>query len=323
MALSRAKAGEFSEHGIDGGPPVFFITENHGLGIPRTRAGDVGDADQRDLRRRNRGRDVAHARIVGDDDRCFFGKRRKRTERRGRENAGVRTGNFGFGRFIGGRKDDRLDPHFTKRCTERVEVRPGLLFTVMHAARHGSKQSETFGDFVFFNEVAGARLVTRQKLQFQLRRHFIPCGLRAPGEQCRVREREEALHFVHFSGFRQFFIEEKATAVRAEAGTCHAADRKEQGGAEGIGKEKAAGLLSKDGGQSTDAAHVFRYVAFDGIEAPPHAGKQVSSPTLSDEDGHEAALLEQLKTGQRHAAVADVIGKSTENVGHESPFYQL
>ena len=128
---------------------------------------------------------------------------------------------------------------------------------------------------------------------------------------------------MHLARFGKLFVEEETAAVRAEAGARHTPDRKEQGGTEGIGKQKAAGLLSKDGGQPADAAHVFRYVTFDGIEAPPHAGKQVSGPTLSDEDGHEAALLEQLKTGQRHAAVADVIGESTENVGHESPFYQL
>lgn len=136
-------------------------------------------------------------------------------------------------------------------------------------------------------------------------------------------EREEALHFVHLAGFRQFLVEKKTAAVRTEACTGHATDRKEQSGTEGIRKKKSAGFFAEDRGQSADAPHVFRHVAFDGIEAPPHAGEQVSGPTLSDEDGHEAALLEQLKTGQRHAAVANVIGKSTENVGHESPFNQL
>ena len=266
---------------------------------------------------------MTYPRIIGDDNRRLLGECGKSAKRRGRKNAGVRTGNLGFGRFIGRGKDNRFDPHFTKRGAERVEMRPGLLFPVMHAACHGGEQSETFGDVVLLNEIAGSRFVTRQKLQFQLRRHRIPCGFRAPGEQSRVCEREEALHFVHLARFGQFLVEKKTAAVRAEARACHAADRKEQGGAEGIGKEKAAGFLSEDGGQSADAAHVFRHVAFDGIETPPHAGKQVSGPTLSDEDGHEAALLEQLKTGQRHAAVADVIGKSTENVGHESPFYQL
>lgn len=266
---------------------------------------------------------MAHARIIGDDDRRLFGERSKRAERRGRENAGVRTGFLRFGGFVGGRKDDRLDPHFTKRCAERVEVRPGLLFAVVHAARYRSKQSETFGDVVLLNEIAGPGFVTRQKLQFQLRRYLVPSGFGPPSEQCRVRKREEALHFVHFSGFGQFFVEEKATAVRAEAGARYAPDRKEQGGTEGVGEKKSAGLFSQNRGKAANAAHVFRYVALNGIEAPPHAGKQVSGPTLSDEDGHEAALLEQLKTGQRHAAVADVIGKSTENVGHESPFYQL
>lgn len=138
-----------------------------------------------------------------------------------------------------------------------------------------------------------------------------------------MREREETLHFMHLAGLGQFLVEQKSSAVCTKARACDATDREEQSGTEGIREKKSAGLFSKNRGQPTDAAHVFRYVAFDGIEAPPHAGKQVSGPTLSDEDGHEAALLEQLKTGQRHAAVADVIGKSTENVGHESPFYQL
>ena len=138
-----------------------------------------------------------------------------------------------------------------------------------------------------------------------------------------MREREETLHFVHLSGLGKFLVQQKTSTVRPEAGTCHASDRKEQSGTEGIREKKSAGLFAKNGGKAANAAHVFRYVAFDGIEAPPHAGKQVSGPTLSNEDGHEAALFEQLKTGQRHAAVADVIGKSTENVGHESPFYQL
>ena len=136
-------------------------------------------------------------------------------------------------------------------------------------------------------------------------------------------EREEALHLVHLAGFRQLLVEEKTPAVRTETSTGDAADRKKQSGTEGIGKEKPARFLSEDRGKAADAAHVFRYVAFDGIETPSHAGKQVSRPTLSDENGHEAALLEQLKSGQRHAAVADVIGKSTENVWHESPFYEL
>ena len=104
---------------------------------------------------------MTHARIVGDDNRRPFGERGKGAERRGRENAGVRASFLRFGRFVGGRKDDRLDSHFTKRCTERVEVRPGLLFAAVHAARHGSKQSETFGDVVLLNEIAGPGLVTR------------------------------------------------------------------------------------------------------------------------------------------------------------------
>lgn len=176
---------------------------------------------------------------------------------------------------------------------------------------------------MLLDEIAGPGFVTCQKLQFQLRRHLIPCGLRTPGEQCRVREREEALHFMHLAGLGQFLVEEKTAAVGTEAGACDAPDREEQSGTEGIREKKSAGFFAKNRGQPADAAHVFRDMAFDGIEAPPHAGKQVSGPTLSDEDGHEAALLEQLKTGQRHAAVADVIGKSTKNVGHESPFNQL
>ena len=136
-------------------------------------------------------------------------------------------------------------------------------------------------------------------------------------------EREKALHLVHLAGFRQLLVEKKSAAVRAETGTGDAADRKKQGGTEGVGKEKPARFLSEDRGKTADAAHVFRYMTFDGIKTPSHAGKQVSRPTLSDENGHEAALLEQLKSGQRHAAVADVIGKSTENVWHESPFYEL
>ena len=138
-----------------------------------------------------------------------------------------------------------------------------------------------------------------------------------------MREREETLHFMHLAGLGQFLVEQKSSAVRTKARACDSADREEQGGTEGIGKEKTAGLFTKNRGQPADATHVFRDVTFDGIEAPTHAGEQVSGPTLSDEDGHEAALLEQLKTGQRHAAVANVIGKSTENVGHESPFNQL
>jgi hypothetical protein len=60
---------------------------------------------------------------------------------------------------------------------------------------------------------------------------------------------------------------------------------------------------------------VFKELAFDRLEFPTHAHHQIFSKTLADEVGFKAASFQQAQCGQRHAAVADVIGYATNDNG--------
>lgn len=55
---------------------------------------------------------------------------------------------------------------------------------------------------------------------------------------------------------------------------------------------------------------------FNGVESPAHAGHQVFCPALARQHGCEAARFQKAKGGKSHAAVADMVGQTAENVRH-------
>lgn len=57
-------------------------------------------------------------------------------------------------------------------------------------------------------------------------------------------------------------------------------------------------------------------VSLNGVEPPTHAGHQILRPALARQHGREAAGLQKAKGGESHAAVADMIGQTAENVRH-------
>ena len=259
---------------------------------------------------------MADARVIGNDDAGALGQSRIIAQRGGRKNSGVRTGCVvGFLLTHGG-KDNGFDAHVAERLTEFVEVFPLLFFAVMQAAGNRSEQCEVFGNAVFGHQVACGGLVARKQSHAEFFRNGIPGRGAAPGLDRSVGKTEKPLHFMHGAGFFNDFVQQKAAAIRRKARVAYAPDGEKQGRTEGIRKKQPQRTRTEMIADVADSVQILGDVPLNGVEPPAHAGHQVLRPTLARQHGCEAASLQKAKGGESHAAVADMIGQTAENVRH-------
>lgn len=193
---------------------------------------------------------------------------------------------------------------------------PLFFLAVMKPSSNRREQREVFRNAMFGHQVAGSGFMAGKQLHAELLRNGIPSGRPAPCLDGAVGQTEKTLDLMHGAGFVNDLVEKKAAAVRREASVADAADRKEQCGTEGVREKQAQGTGSQMVADVADAVQVFGDMPFNGVESPAHAGHQVFCPALARQHGCEAARFQKAKGGKSHAAVADMVGQTAENVRH-------
>ena len=88
--------------------------------------------------------DMAHARVVRDNDGGFFAQSCKVSETRRFINSRVRTSGLSSFRFVDSREDHWFDASVAKRLTQLIEVAPVLFFTFVTAFGDRRKNGVAF-----------------------------------------------------------------------------------------------------------------------------------------------------------------------------------